>query len=288
MAKKMNNISKSLCYSLIASIAYAITAVLVKHVSHTIPYNLIVFSRFAIGLIFLLPIVIKNPIIVTSVNNYKLHILRGLSGLLAIAGFFYSIKYIPLLDAMMLNNVAPIFIPIISALFLSDKISTRSMLSIICGFIGVVIVFHPDKEIFHFASFIALASSLFAAIASLSIRKLSQTNTTNTILFNYFLIAVIGVSMTLPSHYVVLDMQSLLILVIIGILGVIFQVCVTIAFTFSSASIVSPLLYSSIIFGAAIDWLLYGEIPTYLTIFGFLLIFAGCSLTIYFRKETTS
>lgn len=274
-------------YVTIASLAYAISGFLVKQISQSVSYNVIVFFRFAIGLLWLVPLIIKDKSILQA-KNYKLHCLRGLCGLLALASFFYAIKFIPLVDAMLLNNVTPLFIPLILVLFLNQKTTPKLVASIVIGFIGVFLVLSPGKEIFKWASLIALSSSIFAAIASISIKDLSKNNSTNTILCYYFIIATLGSGITLPFSFKLTSYGAFIILIIIGTLGIIFQNGVTKAFRDAPAQVISPLLYLSIVFGAILDFVFNHHIPSKQVIAGFVLILLGCSLTVLSRNNTAN
>ncbi|MCL9782143.1 DMT family transporter [Vibrio sp. S4M6] len=278
------DIKKSILYSTIASLAYAISGIAVKYLTSNTPYTMIVFSRFLVGLLYLTPFAIRNNEFAL-IRNYPIQFVRGGAGLLAIMCFFCSLKYIPIVDAIALNNVAPLFIPIILFLFYKVSISRKLIFCIIIGFIGVLLIIKPDKGIFNWMSLIALLSSFFAAIASLSIKRLSKTNSTQSILFFYFLISTVFSAFLLPVEYPHQTIGDILLMIMVGILALIFQYSVTRAFKYSNAEVVSPLLYMSVLFGLLFDWIFHDKAPSFYSSIGTIFIVLSCMFILVIRKR---
>jgi len=278
------NTNKAILFIIIASFAYAISSLMIKIISQQASYSLILFARFLICFLIVTPLTINN-INAIKTHRIKLHILRGLAGLLALGTFIYSINYISIVNAMLLNNVTPLFIPLLLFVGFGKRISAQLFISILIGFFGVILILNPSSNLFHLASLIALSSSLFAAIASISIRVLSKSEKSKTILFYYFLIATIGSSIFFIFNAQMITFSVSLYLLLIGVLGIIFQFSVTKAFTYAPAQIVSPLLYLSVIIGALFDWLFFNQTPTIEVLIGFVLIVVGSYFTIFYSKK---
>ena len=104
------------------------------------------------------------------------------------------IKFISLVDAILLNNTAPLFVPIVALLITGAKTPRKVWWGIVIGFIGVALVLHPGPQLFQLTSFIGLASGVLAAIAIVQIWVLSKTSTITQMFFYYFLIGTVASS----------------------------------------------------------------------------------------------
>ena len=105
-------------------------------------------------------------------------------------------KSMPLVDAVLLANAAPLFIPLVALFWMRTPIRPAVALSLAGGFIGVILILKPGPALLHNASsLIAITAALFSAVALVSVNRLSSTEKSDTILFYYFLISTIA---TLP------------------------------------------------------------------------------------------
>src|SRR5579862_5786553 len=60
--------------------------------------------------------------------------------------YAYSIKHIPLLNATLLFNTTPLFVPIFAILILKTKVPLKIWASLLFGFIGVAVILHRSEE----------------------------------------------------------------------------------------------------------------------------------------------
>ena len=110
--------------------------------------------------------------------------------------YFWAVKEMTLIDAVLLVNAAPLFIPLVAFLWNRTPITPAVGISLLVGFIGVVLIIKPGADLLtNPSALIALSAALFSAIALVSVNKLSGQNEPDTILFYYFSIASLA---TLP------------------------------------------------------------------------------------------
>ncbi|OGT40673.1 MAG: hypothetical protein A3E81_04120 [Gammaproteobacteria bacterium RIFCSPHIGHO2_12_FULL_36_30] len=262
-------------------------SVLVKKIGNDLPTSMLIFFRFSISLILLLPWVIKNPHFTFKIQQPAQYIIRILAALLGLFFVFYAIKFIPLVDALLLNNTSPLFVPLIAWLLVGAKTPAKALFGIALGFVGIAIILHPGLKIISFASLIALASGLLVALAIVQMRLISKTSQTIQMLFYYFLVSTIisGIVAALqwksPIGY-----ETWFLLLGIGIFGTLYQVVATMAYVTAPVRLISPLIFLTVIFGGLFDWLIWGSTPSLLTYIGTLLVIIGAIITIYFGQQS--
>ena len=271
-------------FVVVAEFCMATMGALVKTLGETMPGEMAVFARNLAGLLVLLPVLLSHRDFSFKTDCVHLHLVRGLAGVLAMYCFFYAIINIPLADSMLLKMTAPLFMPLVAIAWLKESITSWTLYALIVGFIGVWFVLDPTGDM-NWVALIGILGGFLAAIAKVSIRRLSRTEPNLRVVF-YF--ALIGTLVSLgPAiwQWKTPDLYGLGLMVAIGVVGTLGQLALTRAYSVSNAGTVAPLTYFSVIFGGIYGYLLWQEIPGERFIIGALLISIAGILTLK-RKKT--
>ena len=163
----------------------------VKLAAATLDNEVIVFMRNAVGFALILPLVLRNGGLVSLTTRVPhIHLLRASAGVAAMYCFFYALSKLPLADGMLLNMTAPIFIPLIAFLWLSEKPSWLAIVAVPIGFAGVLLVLDPRGEITP-ASLVGLLGGMLAALAKVTVRGLTRTEPVTRIVFYFAVLAML-------------------------------------------------------------------------------------------------
>lgn len=283
---KTQNLKLGVFYGIISSFSFAMMSVFVKKIGDALPTSMLIFFRFGISLILLLPLIVIDQNFTFKIQEPMRYFLRILASLSALFLVFYVIKFIPLVDALLLNNTAPLFVPVISLFLTGAKTPRDAWIGIILGFIGVVVIMRPGQEIFSLMSMIALISGFLAAFSIVQIRLISKTSSTNQILFYYFLIStLLSVPVILLQWQSPSSFENWLLLLAIGIFGTLYQVFSTLSYSVSSVRLVSSLFFLIVVFGGFFDWLFWNQVPDFSTLVGASLVIIGTIITVYFGQK---
>ncbi|CDZ77612.1 carboxylate/amino acid/amine transporter [Legionella massiliensis] len=289
--KTPQNIRLGVMLAFGASLFYSVMGALVKLVADDTSNTTIIFFRFALGFLVLLPIISieqghRRPLSFFKTRRPFLHLIRAISGLLSLLLLYYSLKYVPLVDAVLLNTTYPIFVPIVLWMLIGAKTTAKSSIGILIGFIGIALVLRPNEGLFNSASLIALASGVAAAFAIACTRLLSKTESPDVISFYYFLLTTLISLILILFSWNTPDLKTLLILVVIAIVATAYQLCLTQALARTQARIVSPIMYSAIIFSGILGWCIWGVIPDLLSVAGTILVFTGALIAVSAQNRT--
>lgn len=272
---RTNNILLGSICILLGEFCFVSMGSLVKLLAESMPSQNIVFFRNLFGLLALAPIIINLGTASLKTKVLHLHLLRSLSGIAAMYCFFYALASLPFADAMLLKITVPLFIPVIAFLWISEYISTRTILAVLIGFVGVIIILKPTGTI-QLASLAGLLGGALAALAKVTIRRMSSTEPTSRIVFYFVVISLCVSSIPLLSSWQNPSQQEWSYLVLLGVLGTSGQLFLTRAYSLAPASRVGPFTYFSIVYASLIGWFFWDEEIALLTISGaMLIIFAG-------------
>ncbi len=272
-------------FAIISAFSFAVMSVFVKKIGTDLPTSIPIFFRFAISFILLLPWVLRSSSFQFKVRHPWRYVTRILSALLALFLMFYALRFIPLVNALLLNNTAPLFVPIIAYFLTGAKTPYKAGLGILIGFVGIALILRPNHQIFSIASCIALVSGILAALAIVEMRIVSKTSSVTQMLFYYFLVSTIVSGVVATCQWETPTPQIWLLLIGVGIFGTIYQVFATLAYVTAPVRLMSPLMFFIVIFGGVFDWALWNHVPDMLTILGAVVIIAGSILTICFGKN---
>ncbi|MBX7067211.1 MAG: DMT family transporter [Parachlamydiales bacterium] len=244
-----------------------------------------VFSAFFIGWLILIPYALKKGVKNLKTDRIGMHVLRACFGL----GFMYalviSLQFIPLVDAVMLNNTAPLFMPFITRYWLGCSFNKKIWVALILGLIGVSLILKPDKGVFNSASLLALFSGLLMAFSWSSVRKLSMNEPVYRIVFYYFFFASLITLIPLLIAHPEISYSKVLGLIISGIFFMSTTTLMTYASTQISIVAVSILYYMLIVFSGILNWLIWDQIPDGWTMLGIVLVVAGGISSILLEKH---
>jgi drug/metabolite transporter (DMT)-like permease len=283
---RQQNIKKGLIFGVMSAFCFALLGIFVKEIGDQIPTSQLVFFRFAISLVILLPWLLTDKEFSFKIHQPLAYVVRIMAALLALFFLFYAIKFIPLIDALLLNNTSPLFVPLIIWLTRGIKTPKKSLIGIILGLIGVGIILKPGNEILTIESFIALASGFFSALAIVQLRFISKTSSTKQMLFYYFFISTLISGIVAAMQWQsAITLKIWVLIVGVGILGTLYQVFATLSYVTAPVRLMSSLIFLVIIFAGFFDWIIWGQVPDIQTISGAILIIIGAIITVFFGRK---
>jgi drug/metabolite transporter (DMT)-like permease len=189
--------------------------------------------------------------------------------------FYYALAGLRLADAVLLAYTLPLFMPIIAYLWLKEQVSPRVWWAVGSGFVGVALVLKPTAGIFNPVALIGLLAGVFGALAQVTVRKLTGTEPVTRIVL-YFAALTSLISLVPATRAdVVFSTRILLLLILLGLLATTGQIFLTRGYSVAPAAQVGPFVYSAIVFGGLLDWLIWNHIPDAAFLFGAVLICLG-------------
>ena len=267
-----HNIALGAFLIILSELAILATGMIIKTISSDVSIEQIVFIRNLIGLFILIPWLIRRGISRLETKHIGLHISRSLVGLTAMVCLFYSWGHLPLAQASLLKQTSPIFIPIFAFFWIKESIGLKTILAIVIGFLGVVLIINPGTGKLNAVIIIALIGAMLAGFAKVIIRKMSATETPGRIVFYFALIGTIFSAIPAMLSWVSLSCIQIGYLVAIAIFSTIGQLALSKAYSHAPAGQLGPYTYTSVAFAALFGWLIWDEVLDYKTLIGILII----------------
>lgn len=266
-------------YIVAAELMFASMGASIRFVSDQLNNPMVVFTRNLLGMLFLLPWLLRGGMDSFKTSVPHLHLLRGLAGVSAMYCFFYAIANMPLANAMLLKLSAPLFMPIIALLWLQERFTWHVVLALAVGFSGVGVILAPDLAAASTVSLIALAGGAFAAVAKVTVRRLSRSEQGPLIVFYFACSGLVISILPLPWFWQTPQASQILWLILLAAFATAGQLLLTRGMACAPAARLGPFTFLSVVFGAALGWFLWDEAITLTTSVGALLILFSAYLT---------
>jgi len=279
-------------YMFMSVCAFSLMDLIVKW-SEDYPLGQVLFFRGFFGVViyfFIMPRErIKN---FYYTKRAGLHLLRCLSGLIALIAIFIALRKLPLATVVSISFAAPIFTTIFSIFLLNEKVGFYRWLAVSIGFIGIIIITEPGFDDLNIYYLFPIIFCLGLSYVAITIRQLSTTEPVWLIALNFSIVITLASLFTIPFGWVMPNVKDLALLCMIGFFGGFANLWLSQSFKLSEVSLVSPLKYLALIFGIFFGYLIWNEIPTIRTLLGALLVIASSLIIlrreIYHKKEIPS
>ena len=213
--------------------------------------------------------------------------LRCLSELSATFFFLTALKHMPLANVTAVLQVLPLTVTLGAALFFGEHIGWWRMAAIGLGFVGMLLIVRPGPDGFSIYSIYALV-----AVASVTVRDLI-TRRMSTGVPSMVVTLATSLSITVTATAVSMFEGWVPVAPIAGALTVSAAVFVLAGYLFSvmvmrvgEVGSVAPFRYSSLIWALALGWLIFGDWPDVITMWGATLV-VGAGLFTLFRERST-
>lgn len=271
-----NKVVQGALLILLGEALLSIMGAIIKHLSVELPTEVVVFYRNLFGLIMLAPIILHAGAGSLKTQKLHLHLIRASVGLAAMYGFFYVIANMPLAEAFLVKLTTPLFMPIVAALWLGESIRSKTRWSIFIGFLGVVFILRPGTDAFTPVALIGIGAALLASTAKVTIRKMGSTEPSVRIVFYFGVISSLLSAIPLLWSWQVPQAHHWPWIALMGVAGTLGQLALTRAYRIAKPGQIGPYVYSSVLYGAILGFIFWGEHLLVSTIIGSsLIIIAG-------------
>ncbi len=265
-------------------VSFSAMAVSGREISFELDTFEIMMYRSIIGLIIVLLLakVFKTHREI-STQNLSLHFYRNLSHFTGQNLWFYALTLIPFAQLFAFEFSVPLWVMLAAPFLLGERLTNIRIISILVGFIGILIVTRPWLAGLAPGIIPAALCAIGFACSVIFTKKLTQKVSITCILFwltsMQLLMAIICAGydgdISLPST------SNFIWIIIIGIGGLLAHFCITKALQLAPATVVTPIDFCRLPVIAAIGYVFYNEVLDIFIIGGAIIIFTANYINIW-------
>jgi drug/metabolite transporter (DMT)-like permease len=275
-------------------VAFTMMAALIKAAGKVPPGEIVFFrSFFAIFPIVFYLLFTGTFRTALKTNDPFGHVWRGFIGVSAMGFGFYAITRLPLPEVTALGYASPLFVVLLSATFLREKVRVYRWSAVLAGLAGVIIILWPRLTLFEnpfgleetHGAIATIAGAFLAAVAMLIVRRLVKTEETQTIVLFFSISASLFALLTVPFSWVALNPAQIMMLVTAGMIGGVAQILLTESYRHAEASVLAPFEYASILLAILIGYFVFAETPTAYTLTRSIIVVAAGIFIIWRERK---
>lgn len=250
-----------------------------------LPLAEVIWGRYAFNLLALwLLLRLRGQSLVPS-RRLPLQLARGLAMVLATATMFVSLSFLPMAETYAVGFTSPLLVALLAGPVLGERVDPWRWAAAIGGFLGVLVVLRPGSGVFGAEALAPLAMAFCFALYQLATRVLGRFDPPETTMFHSAWIGTVVVLPLLPAVWQMPDLRQLALMSLMGVLGLASHLCMIRAFALAPASLISPLIYSQMVWAVAFGWLVFGDLPDLWTVSGALVVAASGLLLLRSTSE---
>lgn len=191
-------------------------------------------------------------------REFPLHIVRAVLNFLFLLMIVHAFTILPLAGIYTMIFVKPFFAVLLAMLFFGERAGMRRWAAVLCGFAGVLVIVRPGFTDASPALLLPLAGAFLLAVMFTLCRALKEASP---VVLAFYPIAgtfLLGLPL-LPGHYMPPDPVQWLQFCLSGVLMTAGVTFTSLAFRTADASVVSPFLYTEMIWAVLFGYLLFGD-----------------------------
>lgn len=284
----MTKHNKAVIFIILSALSFSLMQVFVKISGPEIPVFEKIFMRNLLIFFGVLGILKKQgrKIHVPKEARWTL-LARCLAGFTGVASYFYATQKMLIADASAIQQSSPIFVVILSALFLSEELTRDKILAVALGFLGVLLVVKPSFDSAAGPAMVGLIGSIASGLAYVFISKLKGRVEGEIIILAFAGFSCIASLPFFMGSFVLPKGLTLVFLLAIGVFGGLGQYFVTHGYSLAKAGEISIYSYSGIIFANILGILFFNESPDIFSLLGMLVIIVAGYLLFKLRQVET-
>jgi drug/metabolite transporter (DMT)-like permease len=190
--------------------------------------------------------------------------------------FLVSLFHLPLANATAINMVSPLFIAVLAAVFLGERIGPSRWLAIGIGFLGILLIIQPREDGFNVYALVCLLATVLLSVRDLVIRRVHAGVPSLLItLSNTLAVTLLAGGLSLVEGWRTFSGFEFGLLAIAAVFLSTAYYLIVISTRRGDLSLVVPFRYSALLFATIGGFVVWGDTPNLLAWCGIALVVAS-------------
>ena len=290
------NVATAIMLKLVSVLLFAAMSSFIRVSGQHFPLGQVVFFRSAFALVVVVLIYAWRRELRAAVTTRRFpgHVFRGGQGILGMFLNFAALARLPLMDSTAISFASPLITVALAAVVLKERVRAYRWSAVVIGFGGVIVMLWPYLDIYSLfyvgtaertvGAICAILGAISNAGTVIQTRRLTDTETTSSIVFYFSLICMIAGACTLPFAWITPSPPEFLMLAAIGVLGGLSHILLTESYRYAPTSVITPFDYTAMLWAFLIGYFVFGELPSLFVYIGAGIVVA-CGLFVIWRER---
>ncbi|MBN1204119.1 MAG: DMT family transporter [Myxococcaceae bacterium] len=243
-----------------------------RYLTHTYPVLEVIWGRYFFQ-VAVTPFVIPPSRLRETLKTSRpgLQILRSLFLMGSSLVFLLALQVMRQVDATSIGRVGPLMVTALSVWILKEKVGLNRWIAVFVGFAGALIIIRPGFGA-SWGMFLPLGAALQFALYQVLTRQISKYDSPLTTFAYSGLVGVVVMTFVLPFVWQTPDLRAWGMMCLVGVLASLHNFALIHAFKRAPASVLAPFGYLQILWVTLLGFVVFGDVPDAITLFGGMLI----------------
>jgi drug/metabolite transporter (DMT)-like permease len=189
---------------------------------------------------------------------------------------FMSFRWLQLDQSLAIAFSTPLMVAAAAGPILGEWIGVKRWIAICVGLSGVLLVIQPGFGSFHPAMVLSVCSAICSSFYAITTRILARHDSSETTLFYSNLVGVVALLPVMPAVWTTpSDPFLVFVMVTFGAFGSLGHYFLIVAHRHTPASVLSPFMYSQLLWAVTLGFIVFGDVPNRWTLAGAAIVIAS-------------
>lgn len=264
-------------WMILTGLQFVGVTVLVKSLGTRIPAPEAAFLRYVLGLVFFVPMLGMLARQKFGRDLWLMFTARGIAHTAAVALWFFAMARIPIADVTAMNYLSPIYVTVLAALFLGEKLALRRVLAILAALVGTLIILRPGFREVGTGHLAMLLVAVCFGVSYLLTKMMTNRVSPAVVVAMLSIFVTIGLAPWAVAVWVTPTWVEILILFGVACLATGGHYTMTLAFAAAPLAITQPVSFLQLVWAVLVGALFFGEGVDFYVVLGGTLIVSAVS-----------
>ncbi|MBF9058536.1 EamA family transporter [Rhodobacterales bacterium HKCCSP123] len=265
-------------WMIVTGLCFVAVTASVKMVGTEVPAPQSAFLRYALGLVFLIPMWPAVRAATLDRQTLGLFGLRGLCHSVAVILWFYAMARIPIADVTALNYLNPIYVMLLAVVLLKERIGPWRIGAVVVGFLGTLVIVRPgfrEVDIGHVAM---LFTAAFMAGSYFMTKLLADRAKPQVVVFMLSVVVPVVLAPVAWAVWVPIGLTELGWLALTAAFATAGHYTMTLAFAAAPLTVTQPVTFLQLVWATLLGVVIFGEPADIYVMLGGAMIIAAITL----------
>lgn len=266
---------RGIFWMVVTGLLFVSMTALVKAMGTRIPAPEAAFLRYALGLVFLLPMIPAMMRAPMTKRLWGIFVARGAVHTIGVSLWFFAMARIPLADVTAMGYLSPVFVTVGAALFLGERLALRRLLAVLAALVGALIVLRPGFRDIGPGHIALLINAVMFGTSYLLAKQATNAVSPAVVVGMLSLTVTIGLAPLALVDWIPPTMNEVLILFAVACVATAGHYTMMLAFQSAPLVMTQPATFLQLIWAVSMGALLFGEaVDPFVVLGGLVIVFA--------------
>ena len=277
MAAKRNRPLIGIFWMLTTGIFFVAVTALVKTMGDRIPPVEAAFLRYVLGLAFLIPMLAQVRRTKLTRRLWTLSATRGAAHSGGVCLWFFAMTQIPIADVTAMNYLAPVYVTVLAAIFLGERLAARRIAAVVVALIGAMVILRPGIREVDPGHIAMLFCAVIFAVGYLLAKILADEVPAAVVVFMLSIFVPLFLTPFAIASWITPTWEELGLLFLVACFATAGHYTMTLAFAAAPVSVTQPVTFLQLVWATLLGAVVFAEPVDIWVIFGGGMILAAVS-----------